>query len=142
MRVLIRELLHKGDKNFWPDPPTEEEIKNYEDFEHPLEGPTVGNFRLDFSHKPLRTSIWNRRAADIFVDQYRLSYLTETRREIGKEFLKRLDRIGREYRQYVESESLEEGPIAQVRGRTSNAAKRQRRRRRIDTVRLQICSLS
>ncbi|KAI9456349.1 hypothetical protein BJY52DRAFT_1276330 [Lactarius psammicola] len=132
MRVLIRELLHKGDKNHWPEPPTEDEIENYETFGDPEDGPTVDNFRLDFSRRPLCKSVWNRRATEIVVEQYCRSYNTEEPGEVEKEFLKRLDRIGRDYRQYVRSN--EAGSMAGVRGRASVAAERQRRRKRTDTL--------
>lgn len=139
MRDIIGELLHKG-VGRWPEPPTEDEVKNYLRFEDPEDGPTFDNFRLDFSHKPLHESVWNKRATEIIVEQYCLSYKTETPDEIEREFLKRLDRIGRAYHQYVVSN--EAGSTADVRGRTSEAAKRQRRGKHIDTVRLRICSRS
>lgn len=135
MRILILELLHKGDRHYWPEPPTEDEIKSYEVFGDPDDGPTVDDFRLDLSHKPLRTSVWNRRAAEIVLEQYCRSYPTEEPGEIQKEFLKRLDRIGKEYHWYVKSNKA--GSTAPAQDHTSfpaKAAKRQRRRRRIDTV--------
>ena len=65
MRALFMELLHKGKIDNWPKPPTEDELEDFESFEDPEEGPTFEKFRLDFSHKPLRRSIWNKRAADV-----------------------------------------------------------------------------
>ena len=131
MRAVILDLLHKGNADFWPDPPTEDEIENFATLGDPEDGPTFEKFRLDFSHKPLHKSIWNRRAAEIFVEQYCLSYDDATLSKIEGEFLlKRLYRLMNDYLDHKKS------PTANDAGRASATAKRQRRFKRMDTVRL------
>ena len=125
-------IAHKGDRHYWPEPPTESEIKNYKASGGPEDGLTVDNFHLDFSHKPLFNSVWNKRATDIVVEQYCLSYKTEEPGEIQKEFLKLLDQIRKDYHQYVKSNNV--GLAGPAQDHTSVAAKCQRRQRRIDTV--------
>ena len=136
MRELIKELLHQGDKDHWPEPPTEAEIENFRLSEDAKDGPTFDNFRLDFSHTSPRDSLWNQCASEIIAEQYGLSYDTDfTADEIGNEFLTRLKRIRDDYRKYVDSN--EAGSTARSRGRASaDTKRRQRRGKRVSTVRL------
>jgi hypothetical protein len=87
MREVIGELLHKGNFKFWPEPPTEDKLENYATFGDLEDGPTFEYFCLDFSHTPLHKSVWNRHAADIFVEQCCCTYDTKMLPEVKEEFL-------------------------------------------------------
>ena len=137
MRELIKELLHQGDKGHWPEPPTEAEIEKFHLSEDAKDGPTFDNFCLDFSHTSPRDSLWNQRASEIIAEQYGLSYDTDfTADEIRNEFLDRLKRIRDDYHKYVDSNGA--GSTARSRGRASAEVtkRRQRRGKRVGTVRL------
>jgi hypothetical protein len=103
----------------------------YEMFGRPEDGPTPIDFRLDFSHHPPKRSVWNRRAAEVFVEQYRLSDYPDREHDgVEDEFWRRLQRLSQKYRDHVKS--VETGSPAK--NRASDTAKRQRRRRRVSTV--------
>src|ERR1700744_544981 len=103
----------------------------YEIFGRPEDGPTPIDFRLDFSHQLPKRSPWNRRAAEVFVEQYQLSNYPEREHDsVEDQFWKRLQRLSREYHAHVKS--VETGSA--VKDLASDTAKRQRRRRRLNTV--------
>lgn len=120
-----------GDKNYWPEPPTDDEIEMYEVSGRREDGPTPINFRLDFSHHPPKRSVWNRRAAEVFVEQYRLSnYPDRAHDGVEDEFWKRLQRLSQKYHDH--DKSFETGSAAK--NPASGPTKRQRRQRRVHTV--------
>ena len=136
MRDIILDLLHKGNKDHWPTPPMEDEIDTYLKFGDPEDGPTFDDFRLDFSYdRPISKSVWNKRAAEIIVEQYFRTHSDPdetgvTHPEVEKEFLAHLNRIRREY-----MEAKKAGPSTPTQRRTSDDAKRQRRAKRVNSVR-------
>ena len=125
--MVFRELLFKGKPGNWPTPPTEEELEDYESSEDPEAGPTFDLFRLDFLRFPLRKSIWNMRAAEIFAEQYSRTHPgLETPSEVKQDFFNRyLNEIWGEYRKSLDPSSKSKAEIN---------LKRQRRRNRTGTV--------
>lgn len=120
------DLFHRGDKKYWPEPLTDEEIEMYEAFRRPEDGPTPIDFWLDFSHRPTKRSMWNRHAAEVYVEQYHLSNYPDREHDgVKEEFWKHLWRLGQK--------SVEIGSVAK--NQSSGAAKCQRRRRCVVTVR-------
>jgi hypothetical protein len=114
----------------------EDEVNTYLTFGDPEDGPTFDNFWLDFSHRPISKSIWNKCATEIIVEQYFRThpYPDETgvtHHKVEKEFLTRLDRIRRAYNKTTN----EAGPSTPAQRRISDDAKRQRQGKRVNSVR-------
>jgi hypothetical protein len=105
----------------------------------PDDGPTKENFRLDFSTRPLHTSVWNQRAADVFAEVYLSSdFPSQHVNKVKEEFVKRLRRLHRQYCTFLRTEKGQESGSENEMGLTPRkSTKRQRRRRRAITVRTQ-----
>jgi hypothetical protein len=122
------DLYHRGDKTYWPEPPTDEEIEHFTLFRNIEDGPTSIDFRPDFSHQPPKNNPWNKRAAEVYVQQYQhAGFLAgDYDDRVEDEFWKRLKRLGEKYRKHVAAEDAQSQSAA--------SAKHQRRRRRTETV--------
>ncbi|KAI9444328.1 hypothetical protein H4582DRAFT_2071903 [Lactarius indigo] len=140
---VIRELFHGGASDNWPTPPTDDELKRYKASRILTDGPTIDNFRLDFSMRPLRKSVWNQQAAQVFTEVYLASDgLNEEPAMVNEEFLECLKRIYNKYRKFLLT-SEEDAPdtedeLESMRRKScwsSAPTKRQRRRRCALTVR-------
>jgi hypothetical protein len=107
-----------------PQPPTEQEIKEFEMFK--TGGPSLTNFRLDF-YQGQNKGPWNRFAATIFADAFIKSkrYARQRQKDVENSFLSHLRTIPKHYKRQQDEE------LAQLalKERAENQRNRRRNRR-------------